>query len=327
MSPKKSKQGASISEFSEALATILDPMRPFVERSSTIRYPLRRLFSSCLRASFVKTFEFVDFAAKQQSDNAFFFAPVLRGVTEDVIFFRFLSRFPHKHRQQVVSNLMAATVHKKLEEQGSFFHKFRPFQPVLSKHNIDDQRASDDLRLFWQANGWPSLKHYIPPVREMAEKSDPGILEVVYDFIYRLTSGVVHFNPQVLLRSGWGNVPISTTFSSRNMGPYYLALSQVYGSYLLCLYFELFGRYLRPNNEEKSAVEELRRHLLLILRWPEMVTFEEMNVAVPKPPMWPNLLFYGINVSIMEKGFISGAQKLLAKETRQTRSTTKPSKK
>jgi len=29
----------------------------------------------------------------------------------------------------------------------------------------------------------------------------------LYDFIYRLTCDVVHFNPQVLLRSGWGDLP------------------------------------------------------------------------------------------------------------------------
>ena len=316
-----------MAELSEALAAKLGPLRPFVENTATLRRPQRRLYSSCLRASFVKAFEFVDFATKQQSDNAFFLASGLRGIAEDVIFFRFLSRFPHESRQQVVSNMMELTVRRNLEKQTSFFGTFRPFQPVLSSSNKDKRIFVDDLRSFWKANGWPSLNRDVPPVREMAEKSDPGILEVVYDFIYRLTSGVVHFNPQVLLRSGWGNTPTCMTFSSRNMGLYYLALSQVYGSYLLCLYFELFGRFLRPDRVEKAAVVALREHLLQILRWPEMVTYEEMNVSVPQPRVAPSLLFHGVAI-INKKGFISGAKTLLAlDEARRLRSTSKLSKK
>ena len=318
-----------MTELSESLATKLDPLRPFVERTATIHRPTRRLYSSCLRASFVKSFEFVDFATKQQSDNAFFLAPTLRGITEDVILLRFLSRFPHQSRQEVVRNLMNFNVHRKLEEQTSFFSKFRPFQPVLPLSNISQAKFSDALRSFWQANGWPSFNgRDVPPVRQIAERSDPGILEVVYDFIYRLTSDVVHFSPQVLLRSGWGKAPVCATFSSRNMGSYYLTLNQVYGSYLLCLYFELFGLFLRPDKEEKAAVVALRKLLLQIFRWPEMVTYEEMNVPVPRPPVVPNLLIHGAYTLIMEKGFISGAKELLArKEARLVRSTRKPSQK
>ena len=103
-------------QWSEVLATKLEPLRPFAERISTIRRPLKRQYSACLRASFVKSFEFVDFATKQQSDDAFFLAPVLRGITEDVIFLRFMSRFPHNSRELVIHNRQLLEVHNDLEK-------------------------------------------------------------------------------------------------------------------------------------------------------------------------------------------------------------------
>ena len=121
----------------------------------------------------------------------------------------------------------------------------------------------------------------------MAEKSGVELLKFVYDFIYRLTSGAVHFNPQVLLRLGWGPFIPSTltlskvTFSSNNMSSYYNAINQIYGSFLLSLYFELFEGFLLPNEKEKAAVVRLREYLLDERRWPEMVTFEELNLPPP----------------------------------------------
>ena len=143
-------------------------------------------------------------------------------------------------------------------------------------------------------------------------KSDPGLLDIVYNFIYRLTSGTVHFNPQMLLRSGWGDRSMKEIkVSPRNMDLYYISLNQIYGSFLLCLYFEFFGRFLRPRQEEKIMIKELRECLQGRFRWPEMVTFEEMNIDVPKPKFWPAALIHGMYFVIMtENGFMSGAKKL-----------------
>ena len=78
------------------------------------------------------------------------------------------------------------------------------------------------------------------------------------------------------------------------MGDYYLAMCRVYGSYLFCLYFEFFGQFLRLNQEEKSAVRELRKYLLSLPRWPEMITFEEMNIDVSRPT-FSSMLLYAID--------------------------------
>lgn len=300
---------------SKILATKLDPLRPIVKKNATLHSPMKKIFSSCLRASFVKSFEFVDLATKQKHDNAFFLTPTLRGITEDIIYFHFLSKIPNEIREQVIKNLQFYEICKCLKDQNSFFKTFRPFQPTITSLSINKKEISNKLRLFWQQNGWPNLKKTTPPVREIAEKSYPGVLEVVYDFIYRLTSMMVHFNPQILLRSGWGPSNLKhVTFNFQNMNCYYLSINQIYGSYLFCLHFELFKKFFKLNKEEKVAVKKLREYILFqYSRWPEMITYEEMNIPVPKPPEMPNMLYRAIYAILSEEGFLSGAEKILDK--------------
>jgi hypothetical protein len=44
----------------------------------------------------------------------------------------------------------------------------------------------------------------------MAEKRGGDILATLYDYLYRLTSGTVHFNVCGLIRTGWGDKPHCT---------------------------------------------------------------------------------------------------------------------
>ena len=181
----------------------------------------------------------------------------------------------------------------------------------------------NELCNFWRSNGWPSFnekkyRSHIPPIRQLAERSLPGVLEIVYDFIYRLTSGEVHSNPRALLRLGWGNsetldkFPDRTTFSTSHLGLYHLKVIQIYGAYLLCLWLELVPQDLGINKEEQVAVVELRKYLLSILRWPEMVTFEEMNVPRSSNPIAETTLFLFANpMKSFENGFIAAAEHIL----------------
>ena len=61
-----------MSNTSKDLALKLNPLRPFAERIATVRSPTEHLYSYFLSASFVRAFEFVDLAAEQKSENAFF---------------------------------------------------------------------------------------------------------------------------------------------------------------------------------------------------------------------------------------------------------------
>lgn len=294
----------------EEFSAKIDPLRPIMERAATVHSPLKEVFLSCLKAAFVKAFEFVDMATKQKDDKAFFSTPALRGIAEDIIYFRFLSNLPPETREQVITRLQLCSVKKCLEQQKSFFEVFRPSQPIVPIQITSADEHLCKLNLFWKKNGWSNLNKnkLTPPVREIAKELDSGILEVVYDFIYRLTSKIVHFNPHILLKSGWGPSDSQITFSFKNMDRYYSEINQIYGSYLLCLYFELFGQSFNLKQKEKIAVKELRKHLLDIFRWPEMITFEEMNHPLPPVRLKPNL---SVAQVLEEEGFISGAKKIL----------------
>jgi hypothetical protein len=125
----------------------------------------------------------------------------------------------------------------------------------------------------------------LPPVKELAEKlpSAGDALALLYDFIYRLTSSTVHFSPQTLLRLGWGALDTNKfTFSAKHFSNYYAKFCQVYSILLLCLYFEIFEDYILAESQVKTTILELRKEILSYTRWPEMITFEEMNIQAPK---------------------------------------------
>jgi hypothetical protein len=293
----------------EELKKKIAQFKPIVDRLSHYRIGKGRLFGCCLRASFARAFEFVEIAAsRKEADDAFFLVPALRGITEDVIYLRFMSRLSADQRDVLATNLMQLELSDKLRKQEAFFRVMRPFQPVLSSSGSSTAEIEEQVREIWRANGWPGLQKTNPPTREIAQKSDPGLLEVVYDYIYRLTSGVVHFNPQVLLRSGWGNTGSAFRFSTRNMAPYYLAFAQIYGCYLFCLYFEFFGGMLRVGKATAENVSQLREYLLMQSRWPEMVTFEEMNVKVPEGTVVPGLVLRAAYTVMLRDGFIRTAR-------------------
>ena len=145
-----------MSNASRNLALKLNPLRPLAERIATVRSPTHHLYSYFLSASFVKAFEFVDLVSEQKSENAFFLVPALRGITEDIIYLHFLSRFDHDIRQQVLHNMIQLEAEKQLTEQNLFFQRFRPFQPVLPSAVVATDKMREQLLSFWQNNGWPS---------------------------------------------------------------------------------------------------------------------------------------------------------------------------
>src|SRR5690348_2019081 len=109
----------------------------------------------------------------------------------------------------------------------------------------------------------------------MADKS--GLSEL-YDYIYHATSIFVHFNPHVLLRMGWGDLP-EITFSTRHFNAYYRHFACFYGAYL---FKELCAWMISIGLLDKAVETSLQKIVDLLgkeTRWPEIVTFEEMNIG------------------------------------------------
>jgi len=106
-------------------------------------------------------------------------------------------------------------------------------------------------------------------------------LKAFYNFIYRMTSRIVHFNVGVALRSGWGSSPKAVTFSSRNFCRYYLELNQFYSVYILANFCRTFGKDLGLSSSFLKNVAALGSAINDRLRWPEAVTKERTCPIAP----------------------------------------------
>lgn len=287
-------------------AEMLKGLRPFIEKISTAKLRKDNQFRLSLLSSLRKSFETVDLAFDEKNhNNSLYQAAALRSTCEEIIFLKFASTLTRKVREEFIRFHLTIEIAERLQHQKKFFSTFRPTQPVLAA-TIDIEVAKKGMREIWMKNGWPNLsdKKYVPPTRDIAQKLEHGFLAILYDYIFRATSSFVHFSPHILLRFGWGDLNGKMTFTPSNMNSYYLAFSQVYGLFLFSLYFELFPTILKPDTEARSVVREMRTWLVKLARWPEVVTFEEMNLARP-----PSNIFHPISLDIQSEATKHGLLK------------------
>ncbi|WP_439588208.1 DUF5677 domain-containing protein [Hydrogenophaga sp.] len=220
-------------------------------------------YANVLKGCYVKCFEFAVFSRSlKPNSHAYFLAPALRGICEDCIALRYLqSRKPPNERDELLMNRMLSLVFDAAAKQQAFFQKRRAFQPVFSgKLKVALPKAA------------------LPATRNMA--SEVG-LEDVYDFMYAITSDVVHFNPRVIIRNAWGKDKERFDHSVKNFDVYYADFCQTYGIYFLGLLARAFQAELGFSATYMSTVAKLEAWLDEKLRWPEAVTFEEMNIKGP----------------------------------------------
>jgi hypothetical protein len=257
-------------------------LRPFYETIRKGRAENGWHFQNCLNASFAKAYEFNVLAnSSNEKQSSFFLTAGLRSICEDLILLRYLAPLSEANRNRFIQMSMWHEVLINLNEQNVFFSENRPFQMVLdTPKDFEAQivKSTSDLQLFWKQRGWKlGGKNVMPQIRQLAERRG---VETLYDFLYRLTCDVVHFNPQVLLRSGWGNLP-DVEFSTQHFDLYYKNFTVIYGSLLFCLYFQLLKRFLKADARTIKTVKQIQKMLVGINRWPELVTFEEMNIKSP----------------------------------------------
>jgi len=243
------------------------------------------LFRGVLKGAFIKAYEFARYAHSIKPNSAnegcFFAASALRGICEDLIALKFLRQLSKKDRDEVMTIKMLAGTTEASAKQTRFFKKRRPFQPVIQFAEDPSRLAlhKDRLTAIGQASGLWRTEGKLPPIEQMSIKVN---LRWLYDFIYSITSEVVHFSPRIALRTGWGDLP-SVAFSTKNFCQYYLAFSQTYGAYLFVLFCLTFRKDLALSDRLSEPVKKMQEFLDDEMRWPEAVTFEEMNQKDPGP--------------------------------------------
>ena len=115
-------------------------------------------------------------------------------------------------------------------------------------------------------------------------------LHDLYNYLYSATSKWVHFSPQILLRMGWGGEPgdvgdhTEWVFSTRHFSLYYAEFNRIYSLLLLLRLFRGPAASLLPD-DAAELIDTLDGFLDEPLRWPEAVTYEELNVDGPSSVM------------------------------------------
>jgi hypothetical protein len=217
----------------------------------------------------------------RRPDETFVLVSNLRGISEDLISLVYLSRFDRSRVQELIQLLLRLNLVEGVATQAAFFANNNPLQMVfgggISPHRAerDISEARRAIREFWGQLG--NNKRNGPTIRDMAK----GIgLSSTYEYIYYVASNFVHFNPINLLRTGWGDLTGPFDFSLRHMSPYYQAFASFYG----CILFIGFHSAFSPQYFTTDLSKEIARLMKLISdvqRWPEIITFEEMNQSRP----------------------------------------------
>jgi hypothetical protein len=243
------------------------------------------VYLATLKSSFVKSYDFARLThripLRRANESSFFMTASLRAICEDIIALKFIAtQFPGPIRQELMILEMGSCVRKVIHAQTKFFRRERPFQQVVVSGNAHDaKKEKQQYASIGQRTGLRMIKDKLPAIEQMAVSV--GLREL-YDYFYRVTSESVHFNVHVALRNGWGSTG-TVRFGTKSFCRYYLSANQTYGVFLFCLMCETFATELGLDHDFLEIVARMRKELDRQLRWPEPVTFEEMNLQPPSP--------------------------------------------
>jgi hypothetical protein len=267
------------------------------------------IYITVLRSALVKIFEFNVYLWQDEHEkNSFFSTATLRGICEDIITLNFISTLSDEHKEKIIGNLYKLDLLTTSKKQADFFKKNKPYQPLFetfedsSKLNSEISQIVVDIKnIANQYSHWDPTEHKpLPSVRQMSKLCN---LEELYDYLYAATSRWVHFNTNVLIRMGWGDTnndpELAYKASTKNFDRYYLDFSRFYAVYLFIKFYDVFHNDLPFTKDAIFLIDELRIFITKTIRWPELITFEEMNIKPPSRIMYA--LLHAIDATKRDK--------------------------
>lgn len=231
-------------------------------------------------SAYVKAYDFVLYICKLDDfKDAFFQMPMLRGICEDLITITYLLKQNEGQQNYLIVSKRFEELKKSTEAQTTFLNKYNKGQmlpPILNQEEVE-----------WVIQQYKNAGHLLektkfPNVFERAE--DVG-LEDLYKFIYHATSKSVHFDIFTLLSMGWGNIDtnnetIEPNFSYQHDHRHYYTFTLFYSSYLFLQQTNNFNHFLELPQRISEVLVEITNGYEKI-DWPQLVTFNQMNI---KPP-------------------------------------------
>ncbi|MGI9311684.1 MAG: DUF5677 domain-containing protein [bacterium] len=259
---------------------LINKIKPEIERIGSVELS-ENTFELVLSAALVKSYGLTRvFINAEDSSDAYFMLGSLRGVCEDFIVLAFLQKMNQEDRNAFVSTFMKLKLQESLDKQCNFFKKEKKDQIILNPSAGSDAVIAEckekikeigERTEFWKGNS-------MPRVSDMAKCLG---LQHFYQYLYALSSETVHFSPRMLFRMGWGGNAEQFQFSTKNFAGYYQQYGMVYSSLLFIRFSREFKDTLKISNKLLMVVTELECKLNDMLRWPEHITHEEMNLRAP----------------------------------------------
>lgn len=274
------------------ISALLGSVRPEVIRKAECRLARDGVFRAVLKSAFVRAHGYAEYANSprlKSGPDAFFGSAALRQCCEDLIALKFLAALGRTDRDAVAGALMVLSTSRAWEKQDLFFRRNRPFQPIIAPAFSPGQVTGAKRRLdeIGTRTGLWSTKGKLPPIEQMAAAAH---LSELYEYLYAATSECVHFNVRVSLRFGWGDPATGLfSFSPANFAEFYSEFTRVYAAYVWVEFCRAFRSSLGLSEELMDAAGEIELSLESVRRWPELVTFEEMNV-----PQNRNIVLQGL---------------------------------
>lgn len=241
-------------------------------------------YKVALAAALVKSYEFMKLSVNHDDDSKVYFTlGSLRGICEDFIVLTFLKKLDSEYRDRAVGASMNLKVQESLMRQKLFFDRERCFQPVIQPTDENEdliRKYKQHLKDIGKKTGAWGENTAMPKIHVMAENLGFGDF---YQYFYTLSSETVHFNPRILLRMGWSEKDDMENFqfSTENFSTYYRLYGFVYSILLFIKFSRNFLDILQLSSGFVGVINTLEEKLDDILRWPEPVTYEEMNQKGP----------------------------------------------
>ena len=251
-------------------------------RESPLSKDLRDHFSDAIVTSAISKCLDFNIVSNGELDNRmlpFFLVANSRSICEDLIYVSYLRGIDHELSNKISGEILRVKFLRSILAQTNFFAENNPQQPTVgSLLSTNEQRSKIDnadkiLKESWKEAGFSST----PSIRQLSLRVG---LKTTYQYIYHMSSNFVHFNPGHLLRQGWGPDDGPFLFLMKNFSDYHSDVCRFLGAVLFLGYC-----YSCPDQFDGDTREMAIRQITSVLqsnvRWPEIVTFEEMNDKFP----------------------------------------------
>lgn len=253
-------------------------------------------FSLAVVSAFSKSIGLVsEIDSSSFKDKYFWIAPALRSVCEDFIVLGFLDKNFRDKSDEIIKLQLKIDRRKSLLAQEAFFSEYRPHQPRIQPRdnaNENEDRLKQIFSSFIQGRN-----QIQPSVRRMAQ--DQGMM-MLYDFLYHATSRFVHCSPNTLLRMAWFDPEVGESYCDPNaLNEYYYHFVRFYSAHLLSAFVNRFSDRINLDKKLCQAIDEILKDVNKNPRWPELVTFEELNAENPwdNPETMKKMSFWSILIA------------------------------